>query len=63
MIWNVVKASVHPSQERIGGELFPSFESNVRHGQPCHGKNHSFTCTGYFRTHSYEKATAMARGY
>src|SRR5436853_1894119 len=61
MIWDVVKASVHQSKERICREMFPSFGGNVRHGEPCYVNGQSFMCMGYFRTHSYAKATGMSR--
>src|SRR6266498_1273235 len=41
---------------------FRPLGGNVRHGQPCHVKSQSFTCTGYFCTHSYAKATGVSRG-
>jgi hypothetical protein len=34
IIWDVGKAGVHQPKERIGGEIFPSFGRNVRHGNP-----------------------------
>jgi hypothetical protein len=43
IIWDVVKAGVHQPQERIGGEMFPSFEGHVRHGNPCHEHVTAFT--------------------
>ena len=43
IIGDIVKAGVNQPKKRIRREMFPSFGSNVRHGNPCHENIKSFT--------------------